>query len=93
MNILSRWVRNLAVSGTSLWLAQDGACYAFLENHDSQSGSRNITAIPNTTVTSPSKRKRYCHPLRPCEPDIVSKAYANNPLKTPERLPKTSVGG
>lgn len=50
-----------------------------------------MTATPNTTVTRPSKRNKYCHPLRPCEPDIVSKAYAKSPLKTPERLPKTSV--
>jgi hypothetical protein len=63
-------------------------------NHgDLQSGSRKTTATPNTMVTRPSKRKRYCHPLKPCEPDIVSKAYANSPLKTPERLPRTSVGG
>jgi hypothetical protein len=51
-----------------------------------------MTATPNTTVTRPSKRKRYCHPLRPCEPEMVSKAYAKSPLNTPDRLPRTSVG-
>lgn len=62
-----------------------------LQTVDLQSGSRNMTATPNTTVTSPSKRKRYCHPLRPCEPEMVSKAYAKSPLNTPDRLPKMSV--
>jgi hypothetical protein len=90
MKAFSRSVRNFAVSGTVEWSV------SYLPRSsgmvDSQSGNKKMTATPNTTVTRPSKRKRYCHPLKPCEPEIVSKAYARSPLQTPERLPKISEG-
>jgi hypothetical protein len=55
-----------------------------------KSGSRNQTAMPKRMVTRPSKRKSHCHPERPWAPLTWEKAKARTPLKTPERLPRTS---
>jgi hypothetical protein len=41
-------------------------------------------------VTRPSKRKSHCQPERPWAPLTWEKAKARTPLKTPERLPRTS---
>jgi hypothetical protein len=90
MDYFSHSVRNFAVSGTVEWSVSYLPKLSGMVN--SQSGNRKMTATPNTTVTRPSKRKRYYHPLKPCEPETVSKAYARSPLQTPERLPKISEG-